>query len=130
MDRKRAIEMKKNKKSRQMADDIMAGIGELEAMLRDGATFEDRFTVRTVSIPRPKEYSPMAIANLRKKLGMSQALFADLVGVSRILVQSWERGVREPSQLACRLLDTINRDPQGWLAGLHPTVKQSGRRAS
>jgi DNA-binding transcriptional regulator YiaG len=61
---------------------------------------------------------------------MSQAVFAGLLGVSRILVQSWERGVRDPSPLACRLLDTINRDPEGWLAELSPNYKQHGRRAS
>jgi DNA-binding transcriptional regulator YiaG len=49
---------------------------------------------------------------------MSQAGFAQLMGVSRILVQGWERGVRTPSPLASRLLDTINRDPAGWLTSL------------
>ena len=122
--------MSAKKKSRKMADDIMAGLAELSAMLREGATFEERFTVRALSIPRPGEYPPAAVVKLRKKLGMSQALFADLVGVSRVLVQSWERGVREPSPMACRLLDTISRDPAGWLAGLSLAVKQSRRRAS
>jgi putative transcriptional regulator len=120
---------KKKKKSRQMADDIMSGIADLKAMLDDGAKVEDRFTVRTISIPRPPAYPPAAVLKLRKKLGMSQAVFAELVGVSRILVQSWERGVREPSPLACRLLDTITRDPQGWLASIQPDFKQTTRRA-
>jgi DNA-binding transcriptional regulator YiaG len=47
-----------------------------------------------------------------------------------VLVQSWERGVRDPSPLACRLLDTIGRDPGGWLAGLRPALKQTRRQAS
>ena len=122
--------MHAKKKSRQMANDIMAGVAELSAMLRDGATFEERFTVRVLQIPRPGEYSPAAVVKLRKKMGMSQALFADLVGVSRVLVQSWERGVRDPSPMACRLLDTIRRDPAGWLAGLQSGAKHRRRRAS
>ena len=37
-----------NVKSRQMADDIMAGVAEIEAMLRAGARPQEHFTVRTV----------------------------------------------------------------------------------
>jgi DNA-binding transcriptional regulator YiaG len=106
------------KKSRQMANDIMAGVAEIQAMIRDGAKPEDRFTVRTVSIPGPGKHSPASARKLRLSLGMSQAVFAELIGVSGILVQSWERGVRVPSPLARRLLDTISRDPAGWIAGL------------
>jgi putative transcriptional regulator len=106
------------KKSRQMADDIMAGLAEIQAMLRDGVKPQERFTVRTVSVPGPGKHSPASIKKLRLSLGMSQPVFAELIGVSGILVQSWERGVREPSPLARRLLDTISRDPAGWVAGL------------
>jgi len=38
--------------------------------------------------------------------------------VSAIHVQSWERGVREPSLLACRLLDVVTRDSAAWLVSL------------
>jgi antitoxin MazE len=34
------------KKSRQMADDIMAGVAEIQAMIRDEAEPQERFTVR------------------------------------------------------------------------------------
>ena len=46
-----------------------------------------------------------------RKRGASQAVFAQLVGVSKIHAQSCEHGVRKPSKLACRLPDEINRDP-------------------
>ena len=58
---------------------------------------------------------------------MSQAVFAEFLGVSAILVQGWERGVRTPSPLACRLLDIIGKDPAAWIASLRPTVKPSPR---
>jgi DNA-binding transcriptional regulator YiaG len=51
-------------------------------------------------------------AAIVRNYGMSR------LGVSRILVQGWERGVRRPSAMAARLLDTIRRDPAGWLASL------------
>jgi putative transcriptional regulator len=48
---------------------------------------------------------------------MSQPAFAALVGVSAILVQSWERGVRTPATVARRVLDMIAEDP-GYVAKL------------
>jgi DNA-binding transcriptional regulator YiaG len=119
--------MTKHKRDRQMADDIMAGVAEIEAMIRDGAAPAERFTVRTVSIPGPGKHTPKALNKLRASLGMSQPIFAELIGVSAVLVQSWERGVREPSLLARRLLDTITRDPAGWVAALGG--KRGTRRA-
>ena len=47
--------------------------------------------------------------------------FADvhhLLGVSLVLVKSWERGAREPSLMARRLLDTIKAEPSRWLAAV------------
>jgi putative transcriptional regulator len=104
---------------------LLRGLEELEACVRDGVRPEDRFSSRTVfRVPAPGHYSPQAVTKLRKRLGVSQAGFAEMMGVSRILVQSWERGVRKPSALASRLLDTISSDPAAWLARL-----QSPRRA-
>jgi DNA-binding transcriptional regulator YiaG len=98
---------------------LLRSLSELSACVRDGVNPEDRFPSRTVfAIPSPTTHSPAQIVKLRKQLGMSQAGFAQLMGVSRILVQSWERGVRSPSPLASRLLDTITRDPAGWLTSL------------
>jgi putative transcriptional regulator len=37
------------------------------------------------------------LAALRKQTAMSQAVFARLLNVSTKTVQSWEQGVREPS---------------------------------
>jgi len=53
---------------------------------------------------------------------MSQAVFAEFLGVSAIPVQGWERGVRTPSPLACRLLDIISKDsPPGSRAFDRPS---------
>ena len=107
---------KRTKRSRRAAQDIMDGLHELAAAVKEGAPLEQRFTVRTVSIPEPDTYSPTAVKRLREELGMSQAVFAELLGVSRMWIQGWERGVREPSALARRLMDTIRADPKRWLA--------------
>lgn len=111
-----ARQMRRKNGSRRPADDIMHGLRELAQAIRDRVPIEQRFTVRTVTIPAPGMYSPEAVKKLRSQLGMSQAVFAELLGVSRVWVQGWERGVREPTPLARRLMDTIRANPASWLA--------------
>jgi putative transcriptional regulator len=106
----------KKKESRRAADDIMHSLRELAKAIEDGVPLEERFTVRTVNIPEPGKYPPTAVRKLRDQLGMSQGVFAELLGVSRVWVQGWERGVRRPSALARRLMDTIRANPASWLA--------------
>jgi len=94
---------------------LVAGLKELHDALKSGEPLERHFTVRTVErIAEPHPYSPLKIRATRELVGASQAVFAQLLGVSKIQAQSWERGVRKPSKLACRLLDEINRDPEHW----------------
>jgi len=117
-----ATKIRRRTKRRRVADEIMAGMRELERMMEEGKTPEQMFTVRTVEIPDPGLYRSRQIRELRESLGVSQAVFAHLLGVSVILVKSWERGVREPSPLARRLLDTIKADPSRWLGTVKKTV--------
>ena len=110
--------MRSKVKKPRVADEIMAGIREIERMLDEGKTPEQMFTVKTVEIPDPGAYRAKHVRALREALGVSQAVFAHLLGVSVILVKSWERGAREPSAMARRLMDTIKANPGRWLAGL------------
>jgi putative transcriptional regulator len=104
----------------RVADEIMAGMRELERMMDEGKTPEELFTVRTVEVPEPHVYRAKQVRILRDSLGVSQAVFAHLLGVSVVLVKSWESGAREPNSMARRLMDTITADPARWLA----TVKE------
>jgi putative transcriptional regulator len=63
--------------------------------------------MKTVEIPDAPTFNAKAVHTLRDRLGLSQALFAKLLGVSRKLVEAWEAGTRTPSPMACRLLDAI-----------------------
>lgn len=102
-------------RKRQATNDIMHSLRELAQTIEEGVPLEQRFTVRAITIPEPGNYSPTAVKKLRHDLGMSQALFAELLGVSRIWVQGWERGVRQPTPLARRLMDAIQANPGAWL---------------
>src|SRR5437763_6757968 len=80
--------------------------------LRDGLGGRSgKLTMKTVIIPDPPRFSALAIHKLRDRLGLSQGLFAKLLGVSRKLVEAWEAGTRKPSAMARRLLEAISRKP-------------------
>ena len=52
-----------------------------------------------------------AVATIREKTGLSQARFADLLGVSLRTLQDWEQGRRAPSGAARTLLLVASRNP-------------------
>ena len=76
------------------------------------------FRIREVEIPDPAGYRPQDVRAVRGRLGVTQRLFARLLGVSPELIEHWEQGVRHPSPLARRLLDRIVADPDAYLAAL------------
>ncbi|MCL1872555.1 MAG: helix-turn-helix domain-containing protein [Clostridiales bacterium] len=51
------------------------------------------------------------IKETRKKLGMSQGVFAVVLGVSKKTVESWEAGRYRPDGAARRLISIMQRDP-------------------
>lgn len=61
------------------------------------------------------QFDARTVHRLRNRLGLSQGLFARLLGVSRKLIEAWEAGTRTPSPMACRLLDSICRDPTPYV---------------
>jgi putative transcriptional regulator len=57
-----------------------------------------------------KEPSPPQV--IRRNLALSQAAFAELVGVSLRTVQDWEQGRRQPSGPAKSLLRIAEQHPE------------------
>ena len=55
------------------------------------------------------------IAEIRKKSGLSQAQFSQLLGVSVRTLQDWEQGRRSPSGAARTLLMIAAKNPQAVL---------------
>jgi putative transcriptional regulator len=63
---------------------------------------------RVLNIPR--------VATIRAKTGLSQAQFAELMGVSVRTLQDWEQGRRAPSGAARTLLLVSSENPAALLA--------------
>ncbi len=67
-------------------------------------------TIFTLPDPPPKT-NAKKIAALRRNLHMSQTVFAATLNVSKKTVQSWEQGIRSPSDASLRLLQIIRKRP-------------------
>ena len=55
------------------------------------------------------------VGSIRDKTGLSQARFAELLGVSVRTLQDWEQGRRAPSGAARTLLLVAERNPRALL---------------
>jgi putative transcriptional regulator len=95
--------------------ELMAALEEIKAAERGEGP---PLTVRQVTISEPGEYDPRKVKTLRQRVGVSQGVFARLMGVSPELVQAWEHGTRHPAPLARRMLDQISDDPAQFLSRL------------
>jgi DNA-binding transcriptional regulator YiaG len=106
----------KNRK-RNVAREIIADLKELNATLKAGVPAREKYTFRSVrSVPEPGKYNAGAVRKTRALVGVSQAVFARMLGVSAALVRSWEIGQRHPSPIARRMLDIMRANPSNWRA--------------
>lgn len=88
---------------------------DLREALQDAAQFArgEKLDLRTVQrFPPPAPMSATAIRRLRRRMNVSQAVFAQALNISLDTVQSWEQGLRRPSRAALRLLRIVERDPR------------------
>ena len=82
--------------------------------------------VKEVGLIRAKKLKPSRVFELkpkvkviRKKFKMSQAQFADLIGVSIFTLRNWEQGRTEPDGAARSLLTVADKKPKAVFEALH-----------
>ena len=113
-----------------VAERIHSGMAELEAIMAAGQDPRRVLTWRAAEVREPAEYGPGQVRQVHDSLGLSQPLFAKLVGVSAALVKLWEqrRQKREPAPWARRILDAMRSDPAYWRSLVQtPTGTANGR---
>ena len=105
--------MKKSKKLHQLTDGEFAELkaGAEEALAHAQGKL---VTMRTRSVSRrqkPPTFSPARIRSIRRRLNVSQPVFAELLYVNKATASKWEQGLRKPSGSALRLLEIAERQP-------------------
>jgi putative transcriptional regulator len=81
--------------------------------VRDAVTGRRKLTLRTTTLPAPAPtIGPREVKQLRSRLKMSQPVFAAVLNVPVVTAISWEKGRRQPSGAALRLLEIARRHPE------------------
>ena len=96
--------------AKEAFDTIMAGLSDALAYAQGD---KSRGKERIVEVPT------VDVAAARKKLGLTQADFAHVFGVSLGTVRNWEQRRRRPEGPARVLLAMIDKDPEAVLRTLH-----------
>jgi putative transcriptional regulator len=91
--------MSKRKDDRELGDLLLQSVREMKA----------RKKARSTSV------SVTWVVKVRRKTGLSQSQFAELVGVSVRTLQDWEQGRREPSGAARSLLRIADKHPEVFI---------------
>ena len=97
------------------ADELIAALTDV----RDHVTGRRKITMRTTTVtlpPRVERIRPEAVREIRRKLKVSQAVFARLLNVPVVTEASWEVGRRNPSGAALRLLQIAKKEPEALLS--------------
>ena len=63
------------------------------------------------SLSLVKDFSPADIKQIRKSLDLSQSMLADILGVHKRAVESWEIGRKTPNGSARLLMTILQTDP-------------------
>ena len=88
-------------KNRNVGQEVLEGIREIKSGKAARRTIID---------------VPGEIKGIRKKLDVSQAEFAEMIGVSKRTLQEWEQGRCKPTGAALKLLMIARRHPEALYA--------------
>lgn len=61
---------------------------------------------------REHRFQPVDVAAIRRELGVSQEVFAALIGVPVGTLRNWEQNRRQPRGPALALLNAVRNDPE------------------
>jgi putative transcriptional regulator len=97
---------------------ILAEVHEAARDLHDAGAI-DALTMRRfdfLCLPPVRHYTAADIRRIREEANVSQAVFAAILNVGKATVAAWEQGGKEPSGLALKLLDLVERKGLAALA--------------
>ncbi len=71
-----------------------------------------KVTARKTSVKTAPGFDPGRIRRLRERFGVSQPVFAGMIGVKPVTLKAWEQGVNVPSGSARRVLQMMELSPE------------------
>lgn len=87
-------------------DLLMESLQESQAYVKGKKTSVKVVTWEIFPVP---SFEAQDIKRIREKVGLSQPLFAELLGISVKTVRSWEQGIASPSKASSRLLESLDK---------------------
>lgn len=103
--------------------DLVEGMEGFLSALKDDKDIKAKYNCRRMVIDlKPQAYGPKEVKAIRQLLKVSQPLFAQFLGVSPKTVCAWEAG-KTPSDMACRFMDEIQRNPAYWRKRLRESTR-------
>lgn len=104
--------------------EIIGALTDFRNTLRDRTPLQTKYTIRTVTVVvPPPQLGPDDVRKTREALGVSQPVFADLLGTSASTIRSWEQGQKPPSPMARRFLGLIASDLPYWKSQFRAMVQ-------
>ena len=91
-----------------MFDELLKSVEEMDAIAEG-----KKKPTRKFEFPDPE------VKAIREKVGLSQARFAMLIGVSKRTLENWEQGRRHPTGPAKALLRILDADPKHAVEALY-----------
>lgn len=88
----------------------------IKAGLDDAIAFSEGDSTRGKI--KPVRVRETDVVVLRKRLGLTQARFADIFGVNLKTIRNWEQGIRRPEGPARILLQVIDAEPEAVFRAL------------
>jgi len=82
------------------------------ASIKAGVVFSKRdLKIFGIKIEKGKNITNGIVKKIRKKLKISQSVFASLLGVETRTISNWEQGLRRPSGTSKTLLNLLDKNP-------------------
>ncbi len=96
-------------------------MSEALSSIRQGLTEAIEFAQGKPTEAIVHEFTPVDVKAVRAKVGMTQAEFAMVFGISLGTLRHWERGDRKPRGPALVLLNVVAKEPEAVLRALNST---------
>ena len=109
------------------ADDL---VGSVEAFAHH-LTGKQKLTLRTATMPLPppvKSLTPSQVRSIRKKLNVSQPVFAAMMNIPTVTAASWERGRRKPTGCGAALARHRTQASRGISRRLKKPISKPGSK--